>query len=162
MRPNTRGFTLIELMIVVAIVGILAAIAVPAYVDYTIRSKITESLSFAAAGKVSISEFYASKGEMPDTGAEAGVITFSSATAQYDYVKSLSYLKQGSGDDIGRLLIGAGNLGGGVGNATFVYQGVGEQGLVRWQCGYVETTTLRSKHLPARCRNGLTSATSDF
>jgi type IV pilus assembly protein PilA len=53
-----KGFTLIELMIVVAIIGILAAIAIPAYQDYTVRSKVTEGLNIASSAKVSVSEGY--------------------------------------------------------------------------------------------------------
>jgi type IV pilus assembly protein PilA len=57
-----KGFTLIELMIVVAIIGILAAIAIPAYQDYTIRSQVTEGLNLASAVKAGVSEFYAQNG----------------------------------------------------------------------------------------------------
>src|ERR1700675_969150 len=53
-----KGFTLIELMIVVAIIGILAAIAIPAYQDYTVRSKVTEGLNLAAAAKVAVAESF--------------------------------------------------------------------------------------------------------
>jgi len=62
MKKVQQGFTLIELMIVVAIIGILAAVAIPAYQDYTIRAKVTEGLSLAGAAKVAVAETYSSKG----------------------------------------------------------------------------------------------------
>lgn len=64
-RTAQQGFTLIELMIVVAIVGILAAIALPAYQDYTARAQVAEGMANAAAVKTAISEFYMSQGEFP-------------------------------------------------------------------------------------------------
>src|SRR5450432_4753193 len=67
MKRVQKGFTLIELMIVVAIVGILAAIAIPAYSDYVIRSKISEALVSTAACKTSVSEYLATKGVPPAT-----------------------------------------------------------------------------------------------
>ena len=70
-----QGFTLIELMIVVAIIGILAAIAIPAYQNYTIRSQVTEGLNLADGWKTGMSEFYAQNGSMPAGASQAGSST---------------------------------------------------------------------------------------
>lgn len=68
-----QGFTLIELMIVVAIIGILAAVAIPAYQDYTIRSQVAEGLTVAAAAKTAVSESFANTGTAPATRVAAGM-----------------------------------------------------------------------------------------
>ena len=73
MKRVQQGFTLIELMIVVAIVGILAAIALPAYQDYTIRAKVSEVLAKGAEAKTSVAEFFAANSRFPSTLASAGV-----------------------------------------------------------------------------------------
>ena len=75
MKQVQKGFTLIELMIVVAIIGILAAIAIPAYQDYTIRSQVSEGLSLAAAAKTAIAETYLNTGVAPVNREEAGMST---------------------------------------------------------------------------------------
>jgi len=75
LKQVQKGFTLIELMIVVAIIGILAAIAIPAYQDYTIRSQVSEGLTLAAAAKAAISETYAQTGAPPANRVDAGLGT---------------------------------------------------------------------------------------
>ena len=80
MKKNQKGFTLIELMIVVAIVGILAAIALPAYQDYVIRSKVSELEAALAACKTSVAEYASSHGSLPGTTTDAGCST---VTTQY-------------------------------------------------------------------------------
>ncbi|MDY0330936.1 MAG: pilin [Thiomonas sp.] len=78
-----QGFTLIELMIVVAIIGILAAIAIPAYQDYTIRAQVSEGLSLADGAKTAMAEFYTNHGNWPSNNASAGLSSASSITGNY-------------------------------------------------------------------------------
>ena len=82
-KATQKGFTLIELMIVVAIIGILAAIAIPAYQDYTIRAQVTEGLNLAGAVKAAVAESYAQTGEWPANNAEAGVGANNEITGKY-------------------------------------------------------------------------------
>jgi type IV pilus assembly protein PilA len=94
MKTIQQGFTLIELMIVIAIIGILAAIAIPAYQNYTIRSQVTEGLSLAAGWKTAISEYYAQMGSFPSTSTTAaagaaGAISVSGASSG-KYVSSIT------------------------------------------------------------------------
>ena len=72
-RQIQKGFTLIELMIVVAIIGILAAVALPAYQDYTKRARVTEGFNLAASLKTGVADFYASNAIFPSTNASVGV-----------------------------------------------------------------------------------------
>jgi type IV pilus assembly protein PilA len=78
-----KGFTLIELMIVVAIIGILAAIAIPAYQDYTIRAQVTEGLNLASSAKTAVSETFGSNGEWPGTNAAAGLSAATDIKGKY-------------------------------------------------------------------------------
>jgi len=72
MKKAQQGFTLIELMIVVAIIGILAAVAIPAYQDYTVRAQVSEGLSLASGAKTAMAEFYNQRGTFPSDNASLG------------------------------------------------------------------------------------------
>jgi len=74
-RQKQQGFTLIELMIVIAIVGILAAVALPAYQDYTVRAKMSEPMAALAEAKTTIAEYYASNANFPPSASQAGINT---------------------------------------------------------------------------------------
>lgn len=88
MKKVQQGFTLIELMIVVAIIGILAAIAIPAYQDYTIRAQVSEGLSLASGSKVAVTEFFQNNGALPTDNADAGVPD--PATINGNYAESVT------------------------------------------------------------------------
>ena len=88
MLGNQRGFTLIELMIVVAIIGILAAIAIPAYQDYTIRAQVSEGMNLAAAAKAAVAETFINRGTAPATRTAAGMSPNDTDT-NGKYVKSV-------------------------------------------------------------------------
>ncbi len=83
MTRRTQGFTLIELMIVVAIVGILAALAVPAYQSYVIRAQVAEGLSLSSGAKLAVNDYYSYSGSWPNDNAEAGLSDGDDITGVY-------------------------------------------------------------------------------
>lgn len=83
MRNEQHGFTLIELMIVVAIIGVLAAIAIPAYQDYTIRTQVSEGLTLSGGAKNAVSTFYADRGRWPSDNATAGIAANTNIIGRY-------------------------------------------------------------------------------
>lgn len=140
MKRTQQGFTLIELMIVVAIIGILAAVAIPAYQDYTIRAKVSEAVGMASAAKSAVSEYRISMNTFPTTNAMAGI----AGTIASKYVTGVTI---GSGGTITVAL--ASTAVGASGNIQ--YAPTFANGAVDWLCNG-SGTTLVDKYLPAVCR----------
>lgn len=161
MKTVQKGFTLIELMIVVAIIGILAAIAIPAYQDYTIRAQVTEGLNLASSAKAAVSETFGSNGEWPDSNAEAGLSD--AANIKGKYVTSVAV---GTGGSITITYGGQANQAiDGMTLALNPYTSL--SGDISWVCGDRGTdgtsgltiasgaagaSDLTSKYRPANCR----------
>lgn len=153
-QKKQQGFTLIELMIVIAIVGILAAIALPAYQDYTVRAKVSEAMARLAEGKTSIAEYYAANGWFPADSTQAGLNTFPNT----DIVSSIKYIGASTSEvsAIGAILV-AGVIPTDTSvNYSFVLSGVTASGrTLQWVCkpdGVDSATALPAKYLPASCR----------
>jgi type IV pilus assembly protein PilA len=144
-RVIQQGFTLIELMIVVAIIGILAAIALPAYQDYTVRAKVSEIMLAASGQKTSVSEFFQTRLQMPAT-ASIGTVTQSS-----NYVDTVSYTQTDTSTGvITAKATGSSALPGTVQSQSITLTGTGitDTGVVTWVCG----GTIPTKYRPGSCK----------
>ena len=135
---NQNGFSLIELMIVVALIGILTAIAVPQYQVYMIRSKITEGMQLATSAKLAVNEYYLTNGELPNSSEQAGV----SIDLHGHYVDAIVVGEQGVITALYSPMVGAGE------SATLVYTPKIENGSLDWMC----QANMENRYKPTSCR----------
>ena len=153
MTKLQKGFTLIELMIVVAIIGILAAIAIPAYQDYTIRAQVSEGLNLAAAAKAAVAETYLNRGTAPATRTAAGMSANGTDTngkyvTSVDVVGGVIQIQYGfeANNQI-------------AGDTLFIVPWVTPDGSVAWQCGAANQPSGASMQMPGAALGGGTLAT---
>lgn len=142
MKSMQKGFTLIELMIVVAIIGILAAIALPAYQDYTKRARVSEGLSLAGGAKAAVTEYHSNNNDWPTDNAAAGLASASSI----------------KGNAVTSVTVGASGVITVLFNDKIVTGGskltltpTEESGSYTWKCE--KGDNMEDKYLPAECRS---------
>lgn len=138
-RAVQQGFTLIELMIVVAIIGILAAVALPAYQDYTVRAKVSELVLAASSARTCVTEAFQANGAVPSTiGSDCSI-------AIVGKVSTASVATMASGASIA--VVGAASAVGGPSAVSVYLSGITTGGTLTWTCSGSPT-----KYLPSSCR----------
>lgn len=149
MKKVQQGFTLIELMIVVAIIGILAAIAIPAYSDYRIRAQVSEGMNLSAGAKAAVTEFYQDRGTWPANNTDAGLAA--AGDIEGNYVASVTVASTGT---ITMLYSNTGDQtsNAAINNATLILSPVTNAGSIDWNCNGGTTLSTNPQWLPAACR----------
>lgn len=142
-KSAQQGFTLIELMIVIAIIGILAAIALPAYQDYTVRAKMSEPIAALSEAKTSYTEFYSANAKAPNSAAQAGIT--SDRTSKY-----LLKIDVHSTDPLITATVVDGVIPGETGSTILLSGDTQTDGTINWVCK--PGANIDAKYLPSTCR----------
>lgn len=146
-QRQISGFTLIELMIVVAIIAILAAIAIPAYQNYLIRAQVSEGASLAGAAETGAAEFYSNTGRLPANNGSAGVPSASSISGKY--VSSVNLATRPGKITVAFDKTSANKK---IQDSVLVFSAVTSAGGISWTCSSTTGTNIASEYLPASCR----------
>ena len=156
LKQVQKGFTLIELMIVVAIIGILAAIAIPAYQDYLIRSQVTEALNLAGAAKAAVAESFSQTGVWPANNTQAG-LDATTTNIKGKYVDSLS-INSGT---ITLTFANNASTNAKLHTKTLSIQpGLSANNDVVWRCGNADTSTFAAWNIAAGNTNSVNANTN--
>ena len=149
MKTMQKGFTLIELMIVVAIIAILAAIAIPAYQNYVIRAQVSEGMSLADGAKTAITEYYTNYGKFPPSNVSAGLATNTSITG--NYVSSVNVGTKAGVIDVTFSDTAPQKANSAISGDVLALSAITSTGSISWSCNGAKTT-IPKQYLPSSCR----------